>query len=228
MTTSDDEPGRMTRLEQQMQEISDRLAALERAIGQSMPPPAPSPMPPAPAAGPIPASVPGPVPGPVPPGTWIGAPAPGEGPGGEQASFYYSGQGWFGRNRMMIQQRARLSDVLDAEPEPVAKVFAALSSPARIVLLRALLDGPRTSQQLRAELDDPSVGQLYHHLRELLAAGLIIQPGRSLYAIPRGAEITLCIEIVAALHMSAVSRPYPGAPPGQLDDQEPDPTDDQP
>lgn len=61
-----------------------------------------------------------------------------------------------------------------AEPEPVARVFAALASPARIVLLRALLDGPRTSQQLRTELDDPSVGQLYHQLRELLAAGLII------------------------------------------------------
>jgi DNA-binding transcriptional ArsR family regulator len=208
MTTSDDEPGRMARLERQLQEISDRLAALERATGQPMPPPAPAPQ--APAA------------------AWVGPPAPDDGPGGEQASFSYSGQGWFGRNRMLIQQRGRLSDILDAEPEPVAKVFAGLASPARIILLRALLQGPRTSQQLRAELDDPSVGQLYHHLRELLAAGLINQPGRSLYAIPRGAEVAFCVEIMAALQMSAVSRPYPSTPPGQLDDQEPGPPDDQP
>lgn len=210
MTTSDDEPDRMTRLEQQMQEISSRLGALERAASQPVPPPAPAPVSPAP---------------PGAPGAWAGGPAPGDGPGSERASFSYSGQGWFGKNRMVIQQRARLSDILDAEPEPVAKVFAALASPARIVLLRALLDGPRTSQQLRGELDDPSVGQLYHHLRELLAAGLVVQPGRSLYAIPRGAEIALCIEIMAALQMSAVSRPYPSTPPGQLDDQEPDPDD---
>ena len=92
-----------------------------------------------------------------------------------------------------------MSDVLDADPDLVAKVFAALASPARITVLRALLGGPRTSQQLRAELDDASVGQLYHHLRELLAVGLITQPARSQYAIPRGSgPIALCIQIIAA------------------------------
>jgi hypothetical protein len=61
------------------------------------------------------------------------------------------------------------------------------------------LGGPRTSQQLRAELDDASVGQLYHHLRELLAVGLITQPARSQYAIPKGSgSIALCIQIIAA------------------------------
>jgi DNA-binding transcriptional ArsR family regulator len=121
----------------------------------------------------------------------------------------YSGRGRFGPHFLGIQQRARLSDVLDADPDMAAKVFAALASPARIVLLRALLNGPRTSQQLRAELDDASVGQLYHHLRELLAAGLVTQPARSQYALPRGSQVALCIQITAASHLAA-GTPRPG------------------
>ncbi len=178
MTTSDEQTRRLTELEQQVEQISGRLAALEQAGGQPAPPA---------------------------PGPWAAAPEPG-GPGwpeiGETA-FSYSGQGRFGADRVVIRQRARLSDVLDADPDLAAKVFAALASPARITLLRALLDGPRTSQQLRAELDDASVGQLYHHLRELAAAGLITQPGRSLYAIPRGGHVPLCIQIITAAHLSA-------------------------
>jgi DNA-binding HxlR family transcriptional regulator len=117
---------------------------------------------------------------------------------------------------MGIRQQAMLSQVFSAEPEAVTRVFAALASPARIVLLRSLVDGPRTSQQLRAVLDAPSVGQLYHHLRELLAAGLVVQPSRSIYEIPPGKVIAVCVAVSAATHLTSTSHQLPPPPiPGE-------------
>ncbi|HEY3873766.1 MAG TPA: winged helix-turn-helix domain-containing protein [Actinocrinis sp.] len=170
---------RIARLEQQMQDAAARLSALEQASEAAQP---------RRGAGPV------------------RMPGPGGGfdEGGvdpDERVFEYSGQGTFGRHKMMIARRAKLPDVLDVEPDQLARVFAALASPARVVLVRALLDGPLTSQELRARLDDPSVGQLYHHLNQLLAAGLVVQPGRSLYALPRGNEIALCIGLLAAGHL---------------------------
>lgn len=139
----------------------------------------------------------------------IDAPATGE------PEFEISGRGRLGGGPVAIRQRARMPDVLDTDPDAVAKVFAALASPARVTVLRTLLDGPRTSQQLRAELDDASVGQLYHHLRELLAAGLIIQPARSRYAIQRGAVVMVCAQLIAAGRLAS------RIPLAALADQEP-------
>lgn len=184
MTAADDTSERLIRMEDQLQRISGRLAALEQAAG-------------------LPAMV-------------VTGHRPAAGPAGPdgtdtgEAVFTISGQGEIGGNRLMVRQRARMSDVLETDPDVAARVFAALASPARITVLRSLLQGPRTSQQLRAELDDASVGQLYHHLRELLAAGLIIQPARSQYAVPRNALTMLCVQLMAAARLASnISLPIP-------------------
>lgn len=195
MTNSDDTGDRLTRLEDQLREVTGRLAALEQAQ---------------PAEPPTRRAGPGRViqhPGEL-PETDTGEPL-----------IVYSGRGRIGGRMLAIQRRARLSDIMNADPEQAAKVFAALASPARLTVLRALLDGPRTAQQLRADLDDASVGQLYHHLRELLSAGLITQPARSQYAIRRGNQVALCVQIAAAVHL-AEEAPGPGVPeeaPGDAD-----------
>jgi len=183
---SEGEADRMERLERQLTDLSERLAALERV-------PAGAPADAAP-------SRPG-MPAPPPRLKPAGDEGPGSAGADDESEFAYSGRARFGGQMLFIQQRGRLADVMNTNPERVAKVFAALASPARIVLVRALLDGPRTSQELRQELDDPSVGQLYHHLKELLAAGLVVQPGRSVYALPRGSQISLCLQIIAAASM---------------------------
>ena len=52
-----------------------------------------------------------------------------------------------------------------------------------------------------------SPGQLYHHLKELLAAGLIVQQGRSGYAIAPRSVIALSMALMAASDLLA---PGPG------------------
>jgi DNA-binding HxlR family transcriptional regulator len=207
-TNSDDGSARIAELERQMRAVTGRVTALEQA------------------AGPLPRILPGPggpsgAPGPAGPvlrhGPGEPAPRPGGQPAGQgeeggEAAVGYWGSGQFGLRYMGIRQQATLSQVFAAEPEAVTRVFAALASPARIVLLRSLVGGPRTSQQLREVLDAPSVGQLYHHLRELLAAGLVVQPGRSVYEIPPGKVIAVCVAVSAAAQLMSTSHQLPPPP----------------
>lgn len=200
MEPSSDDTARIAELERQMQEATRRLDTLEHAAAR-----------PGPAV------------------AWRGTGGHGgevglrgDGPGepGGEATVSYAGGGQFGPLHMVIRQRATLPEVFAAQPESVSRVFAALASPARLAVLRALVEeGPRTSQQLREVLDDPSAGQLYHHLRELLAAGLVIQPSRSVYAIPPGKVVAVCVAVTAATHLTSTSHHFPPPLPGPEEDE---------
>ncbi len=73
--------------------------------------------------------------------------------------------------------------------EAAALLGYALSSPQKVSLLRALLG---TTTNL-------STGSLYHHLRDLMHAGLIAQAGRNQYQItPRGQRVLLLLLALAA------------------------------
>lgn len=76
-------------------------------------------------------------------------------------------------------------DVMAVEPERAAAVLAALGSGPRLRLLLAILDRPRTAADLRGVLGSRSPGPVYHHLRDLLALGLIAQRERRYVVPPR-------------------------------------------
>lgn len=63
------------------------------------------------------------------------------------------------------------------------RVLAALASMPRLALYRAMLDRPAASGELMNAAGLNTTGQLYHHLRELIGAGLIVQEGRDRYAL---------------------------------------------
>jgi DNA-binding HxlR family transcriptional regulator len=168
----DDEGERVTHLEQQLEAVLRRLEALETEPVE--------PMPAEPAERPAERSA---------------------GEGTVQGTLAYSGVLRSGGQRYKIQREEDLSKALQVDPVPVARAFAALGSPFRILLLRALLQGPRTSQELQTELDVGPVGQLYHHLKELLAAGLVVQRKRSVYAIREDKVLPVCMVVVAALRL---------------------------
>ncbi|GAB2866345.1 helix-turn-helix domain-containing protein [Actinocorallia aurea] len=69
------------------------------------------------------------------------------------------------------QVGAGTADLLDDEWAPLADAFAALGHPVRLRLVREVLRGRGTAREL-AELDGMgTTGQVYHHLRQLVAAG---------------------------------------------------------
>lgn len=104
----------------------------------------------------------------------------------------------FAEQDVRWRQRLALQPIFAASPELLAQLFAALSSPHRVIILRTLCEGPRTSQQLQELLGMGSAGQLYHHLKELLAAGLILQRGRSAYTIEPAKVIPVCLALMMA------------------------------
>lgn len=91
--------------------------------------------------------------------------------------------------------------LLDLDAEAVAPVLLALGNPWRLRLVRALLGGPRGSQQLQEAVGLGSPGQLYHHLKELLAAGVIEQRARSEYRLAARKIVPFLIILAAALDL---------------------------
>lgn len=117
-----------------------------------------------------------------------------------QGTLMYAGFAQIAGKPYQIQRQQQVAPLFEMAPEALAQVFAALASPHRVIILRLLCQGPRTSQQLQEALGMSSAGQLYHHLKELLAVGLIVQRGRSDYSIDPDKVITICIALMVASH----------------------------
>ncbi len=91
---------------------------------------------------------------------------------------------------------AQIEKVTD---EAAALLGYALSSPQKVGLLRALLGQPAESAAALGAAASLSTGSLYHHLRDLMHAGLIAQEGRNRYRItPRGQRVLLLLLALAA------------------------------
>jgi DNA gyrase subunit B len=126
-----------------------------------------------------------------------------------EGALSYSGALQLAERPLRFQQTMTIQSILDAAPELLTPIFAALSSPHRVIILRTLCEGPCTAQHLQDVLGMNSSGQLYHHLKELQAAGLISQPERSSsYVIDPTKLIPICVALMAALTVASF---FPGA-----------------
>lgn len=110
----------------------------------------------------------------------------------------YAGVAQFGADRLAWQMTHAVPDLLGLDDGLLARQLAAIASPVRLRILRELAGGPLQTHELQARLDEPSAGQLYHHLRELLATGLVNQPRRSVYQVPDRVVIPLLALIACA------------------------------
>ena len=73
------------------------------------------------------------------------------------------------------------------------QILAALGHPLRAQVLVQLLAEPATYRGL-VELTGTEAGPLYHHLKQLRLAGLLISPGRDRYELTdRGCEAALLV-----------------------------------
>lgn len=96
-------------------------------------------------------------------------------------------------------QYAQTTDaLLAADWSEAADTIAALGNPIRLRLLQAVLNGVDSAADL-AELDDMgSTGQVYHHLRTLVAAGWLHSAGRGRYEVPATRVVALLNVLLAA------------------------------
>lgn len=91
---------------------------------------------------------------------------------------------------------AQLEQVTD---EAAATLGYALSSPQKVGLLRALLAGEAETAAALGAATSLSTGSLYHHLRDLMHAGLIRQESRNRYLLSeRGLRVLLLMLALAA------------------------------
>lgn len=100
------------------------------------------------------------------------------------------------------QQGHPVDEVLDRHPDQdwtdTAASLAALGHPVRLQLLHAILHGTRTAAAL-ADLEGVgTTGQIYHHLRQLTAAGWLRTTSRGQYAVPPERVVPLLAVLAAS------------------------------
>jgi len=91
-----------------------------------------------------------------------------------------------------------LNALLDADWDTAAEPLAALGHPVRLAVLRGVLTGLHTTSELAALDRLGTTGQLYHHLRQLQAAGWLRSTGRGRYDVPATRVIPLLVIVTAA------------------------------
>ncbi len=84
-------------------------------------------------------------------------------------------------------------DLLEADWSAWADRLAALGHPVRLRLLHRILSGARTTAELADDEELGTTGQLYHHLRHLVAAGWLRSAARGRYAVPPERVVPLLV-----------------------------------
>ena len=95
----------------------------------------------------------------------------------------YTGTGEWGGRTLAWQMTRSWEEVSEGANRDVAAVLSALASSQRLEIVAELVSGPAATSELASRLGDSSTGQLFHHLKELMAAGLVHQPKRGTYAL---------------------------------------------
>jgi DNA-binding transcriptional ArsR family regulator len=95
------------------------------------------------------------------------------------------------------QEERPVAALLALDWSAAALTLSALAHPMRLEVVRHLLDGARTAGQLATIPGLGTSGQLYHHLKELQRAGLVVQPRRNEYVVPPERTVQ-CLVVVAA------------------------------
>ena len=94
------------------------------------------------------------------------------------------------------QEGRESQPLLDADWADLAAGLQALAHPIRLLLLREVLHGVRTTAELAAHPDLGTSGQLYHHLRHLTAAGWLHSTARGHYSVPGERVVPLLIVLM--------------------------------
>lgn len=96
-------------------------------------------------------------------------------------------------------QEARSAEsVLHSDWGTASAGLSALHHPVRLALLHAVIQGTATAAELSALDGLGTTGQVYHHLRALVAAGWLTSDRRGQYSVPGQRVVPLMVIISAA------------------------------
>ncbi|NQX63380.1 helix-turn-helix domain-containing protein [Paenibacillus qinlingensis] len=117
----------------------------------------------------------------------------------ELGRLFYSGQ-YRGENasyRWELQDK-QVSQLLQLDGDKSAKVLVALAHKQRLDILRLVLQEPLNGPELVERLNMGTTGQLYHHMKALVGADLLVQEERGgTYAIPGHRVLPLLLLLAA-------------------------------
>jgi hypothetical protein len=102
-----------------------------------------------------------------------------------------------GDKTFVWQQGVDARQLLQADWDLAADASAALGHPIRLKLIQEVLNGASTTAELGATDAVATTGQLYHHLRQLVAGGWLSAAARGRYEIPAARVIPLLVTIAA-------------------------------
>jgi DNA-binding HxlR family transcriptional regulator len=94
-----------------------------------------------------------------------------------------------------MRPKGRLLD--RADPEDLARLLGGLAHPDRVRLAKAILAGAGSHRELDKEME-MRTGPLYHHLRELERAGILVKASRNLYTVTERGRLVLFVATVLA------------------------------
>lgn len=95
-------------------------------------------------------------------------------------------------------QETQLAEaLLDADWDEIGTALAALANPVRLSLLREVLGGRTSAVELTALESMGTSGQVYHHLRQLTAAGWLKTSSRGRYVVPPERVVPLLVLVAA-------------------------------
>jgi DNA-binding HxlR family transcriptional regulator len=95
------------------------------------------------------------------------------------------------------QREAKAGDLYAFDWTSVGHVLAALAHPVRLAILKALLEGRRSTAELQRIEGLGTTGQLYHHLKSLERGGWIRSLERGVYGVP-GERVVPLLAILSA------------------------------
>lgn len=121
---------------------------------------------------------------------------------GRAGVIAYGGSIGVGRAEYLWGVERAFADVADTDLEAAAHVLAMLGNPQRLRILVALVEQPRTAAELQKIIASKSPGPLYHHLRDLLALGVVAQQDRR-YVVPARHVVPLLAALALAVDLAA-------------------------
>ena len=118
----------------------------------------------------------------------------------ELGRLFYAGQyrGGNASHRWEPQDK-QANQLLQLDGDKSAKVLGALAHKQRLDILRLVLQEPLTGPELVERLNMGTTGQLYHHMKALVGADLLVQEERGgTYVIPGHRVLPLLLLLAAA------------------------------